>query len=263
MSGDMSGRVAVVTGAGGDVGGAASVLFAERGAAVVAVDINQDGLAALGDRMPEGVRLTTVIADVRDEAAVAHYVAVAVETYGGIDCFFNNAGTEGTRTGAWRPLMDLSVEDFRFIIDVNARGVFLGLKHVLPVMAAAGRGAIVNTASINGLKGARNQVAYVASKHAVRGMTVAAAREWAGRGIRVNAVAPGAIEGRMLRDFVEVIHEYLPPPDPEQPMRYNPPPIERWSDPREIAQVVAFLCSDAASYVTGATYSVDGGLIAI
>ena len=259
----MAGRVAIVTGAGGDVGGAASILFAERGAAVVAVDINADGLQALGERMPTGAELTTVVADVRREAEVEGYVAIAMEKHGRIDIFFNNAGTEGTRTGAWRPLMELSVEDFRFIMDVNARGVFLGLKHVLPVMAAAGRGAIVNTSSINGLKGARNQLPYVASKHAVRGMTIAAAREWAGHGIRVNAVAPGAIQGRMLRDFVEVIQEYMPPPDPDQPQRHNPPPIERWSDPREIAQVVAFLCSDAASYVTGATYSVDGGLIAV
>ncbi|MGH6958304.1 MAG: SDR family NAD(P)-dependent oxidoreductase, partial [Caulobacteraceae bacterium] len=99
--------------------------------------------------------------------------------------------------------------------------------------------------------------------HAVRAMTVVAAKEWAAKGIRVNAIAPGAIQGRMLRDFSQIIRENAPPPDPSRPVRYNPPPIERWSDPREIAQVAAFLLSDEASYITGACYSVDGGLSAL
>ena len=259
----MEGRVAVVTGAGGDIGGAAAVIFAERGASVVGVDRNAAGLEALGARMPAGSRLTSIIADVSREAEVQAYVAQTLDAHGRLDVFFNNAGIEGSRTGAWRPLVDLPVEDFRQIMAVNATGVFLGLKHVIPAMVRSGGGAIVNTSSIYGLKGSRNQLAYVASKHAVRALTVSAAREWASSGVRVNAVAPGAIQGRMLRDFVAIISDNSPPPDPDRPARHNPPPIERWSDPREIANVVAFLCSDEASYITASCYSVDGGLIAL
>jgi NAD(P)-dependent dehydrogenase (short-subunit alcohol dehydrogenase family) len=259
----LEGRVAVITGAGGDIGGAAAVLLAKRGAAVVAVDRNAAGLEALLSRLPKAAKALTVEADVSDEACVEGYVARSIEAFGAIDLFFNNAGTEGSRTGAWRPITELSAADFRQILDVNAKGVFFGLKHVIPVMADKGRGAIVNTSSIYGLKGSRNQVAYVASKHAVWAMTLTAAKEWAAKGVRVNAIAPGAIQGRMLRDFTAIIREYAPPPDPARPVRYNPPPIERWSDPREIAEVALFLLSDEASYVTGACYSVDGGLSAL
>lgn len=262
MSGPLQDRIAVVTGAGGDVGGAASILLAERGAAVVAVDRNATGLDDLATRMPQGARLARVQADVADEAQVAGYVEAALAAFGRIDLFFNNAGIEGSRTGAWCPITKLDVADFREILAVNTTGVFLGLKHVIPVMDRAGGGAIVNTSSIYGLKGSRNQLGYVASKHAVRALTVSAAKEWAHRNIRVNAIAPGAIQGRMLRDFVTIIQQSAPA-DPPLRERYNPPPIERWSDPREIAQAAAFLLSDDASYITGACYSVDGGLSAL
>ncbi len=256
-------KVVLITGAAGDVGSAAALLFAEQGAKVVAVDRNAAGLEDLARRTPSGATILGLTCDVTDEIQVEAYVAAAKDAFGRIDVFFNNAGIEGSRTGAWQPLTELSLKDFQEIIAVNAVGVFLGLKHVIPAMVAGGGGSIVNTSSINGLKGARNQIAYVASKHAVRAMTVVAAKEWAASNIRVNAVAPGAIQGRMLRDFVAIIQENAPPPDPARPARYNPPPIERWSDPREIAAVVAFLASDAASYITGTCYSVDGGLIAM
>lgn len=262
VPGDFAGKVALITGAGGDVGGAAALLFAEQGAAVVAVDRNAGGLEALKGRMPEGSRLLTLTADVTDESQVEGYVRAARDAFGRVDLFFNNAGIEGSRTGAWALIPDLPLEDFNEIMAVNATGVFLGLKHVIPLMAEGGGGAVVNTSSINGLKGARGQVAYVASKHAVSAMTAVAAKEWAARGVRVNAIAPGAIQGRMLRDFVPILIANMPPPDPDKPPRHNPPPVERWSDPREIATLAVFLCSEDASYMSGATYSVDGGLIA-
>lgn len=258
---DMAGKVALITGAGGDIGGAAAVQFAARGALVVGVDRDAAGLERLGQRMPSGAGFACVVADVSDETAVAGYVARTLDLHGRVDFFFNNAGTEGSATGAWCAISDLALADFRQIMAVNARGVFLGLKHVLPHMAAARSGAVVNTSSIYGLKGSRNQLAYVASKHAVRGMTLAAAKTWAAHGVRVNAIAPGAIQGRMLRDFAAIIAAAAP--EPAGPMRYNPPPIERWSDPNEIAAMALFLFSDAASAVTGACCSVDGGLIAL
>lgn len=263
MTTDMNGRVAVITGAGGDIGGAAALQFAARGAAVVAVDHNPQGLAALAERMPESADFICLTADVSREAEVEAYVRQTLKTYGRIDFFFNNAGTEGTATGAWRQIAELSLEDFRHTMNVNARGVFLGLKFVLPVMGRAGAGAVVNTSSIYGLKGSRHQAPYVASKHAVRSMTASAAKAWAAAGVRVNAIAPGAIQGRMLRDFVAIIQAAAPPPDPDAPVRYNPPPIERWSDPHEIAAMALFLFSDAARHINGACYSVDGGLAAL
>lgn len=260
---DLAGRVAVITGAGGDLGAAAAELLVERGAAVVAVDRRREALDQLKDRLPAGARLLSRLADVTDEAQVAGYVRAALDAFGRIDIFFNNAGIEGSRTGAWRLIPDLSLEDFEQIVAVNTVGVFLGLKHVIPAMAAGRGGAVVNTSSINGLKGSRGQVAYVASKHAVTAMTATAAKEWAHAGIRVNAVAPGAIEGRMLRDYAASIEANAPPPRPGEPPRYIPPPIAGLADPRLIANMVAFLASDEASYITGACYSVDGGLIAL
>jgi len=259
---DLQGKVAVITGAGGDVGSATAVLMAEQGAAVVAVDLHQKKLDALRDRMPPDAKLITVAADVSKEKDVASYVTAAKEFFGRIDIFFNNAGIEGSRTGAWQLIPDLALEDFNEIIAVNATGVFLGLKHVIPTMAAGGGGAIVNTSSINGLKGSRGQAAYVASKHAVTAMTVVASKECTGSKIRVNAIAPGAINGRMLRDYVSILQANAPTPSGEA-AHYRPPPIEKWADPREIAGLVLFLCSEDAASITGGCYSVDGGLIAM
>jgi NAD(P)-dependent dehydrogenase (short-subunit alcohol dehydrogenase family) len=257
------GQVSVITGAGGDVGGAAAILMAERGSKVVAVDIRQEQLDKLAERMPQGADFITVTADVGDEDSVANYVRQARDKYGRIDTFFNNAGIEGSKTGAWALIPDLSLEDFNQILTVNSTGVFLGLKHVIPVMVAGGGGAIVNTSSINGIKGARGQVAYVASKHAVASMTKVTAKEWGHKGVRVNAIAPGAILGRMMTDYIQIVQANMPPPPPGPPVRGRPAPIPRWSDPREIATMAAFLMSNQASYITGACYSVDGGLSAI
>jgi NAD(P)-dependent dehydrogenase (short-subunit alcohol dehydrogenase family) len=256
-------RVAVITGAAGDIGAATAQLMAARGAKIVAVDRDAAGLERLAERMPVSAALLPIVADVADEAQVANYVEQARRTFGRIDIFFNNAGIEGSRTGAWCLIPDLTLDDFRQIISVNLIGVFLGLKHVIPLMVDGGGGAIVNTSSINGLKGSRGQVAYVASKHAVVGMTQVTAKEWAAKGVRVNAVAPASIVGRMMNDYLEIVRANAPQPPQGERLRYRPPPIARQSDPHETATVVAFLCSDMASYITGACYSVDGGMIAM
>lgn len=257
----MSGKHAIVTGAAGDVGAAACELFLGEGVSVLAVDRDPVALERLAGRLAAGAAFLPHVADVSVEEDVAAFAKRAVEAFGGVDFLFNNAGIEGSGTGIWSPIPDMALADFEEIIAVNARGIFLGMKHVAPIIAAR-RGAIVNTSSIYGRKGARGQVAYVASKHAVSAMTAVAAKEWAEFGVRVNAIAPGAIEGRMLRDLVAAIDSRKAPGPADEPQRHNPPPIERWADPREIAELALFLCSEEASYMTGSTYSVDGGLIA-
>ena len=259
----MHGKTAVVTGAGGDIGGAACVIMARRGANIVAVDRNEAGLAALAAQMPQGAQFITVTADVTQEGQVADYVAQAKARFGAIHAFFNNAGTEGTATGAWRLTPDLSLEDYNFIMSVNATGVFLGMKHVIPVMLESGGGSIINTSSINGLKGSAGQLAYCASKFAVVGMTKTAAIEWGRQGIRVNCINPGPIQGRMMKDFIDIIIENAPDEaKPERDYQWTHP-LPRYADPSEAGELVAFLASDAASYITGACYPVDGGMTAI
>ena len=256
-------KVALVTGATSGIGRATAIAFAREGAKVVVSGRrDQEGRETVELVEKSGGQATFVKTDITSESEVAALVAKTLATYGRLDVAFNNAGIEGSRTGAWRPVPELSLEDFNEIVAVNTIGVFLGLKHVIPVMTAGGGGAIVNTSSINGLKGSRGQVAYVASKHAVTAMTVVAAKEGAASNIRVNAIAPGGINGRMMRDYMEIVRANAPAPA-GLPPAYRPPPIAKWAEPREIAGLVAFLCSAEAAQVSGACYSVDGGLIAM
>jgi NAD(P)-dependent dehydrogenase (short-subunit alcohol dehydrogenase family) len=262
--------VAVVTGAGGDIGGAACVIMARRGASIVAVDRNSGGLQDLAARMPAGAQFLAVEADVRDEDSVRNYVQAATAQFGRIDAFFNNAGIEGSKTGAYTITHELGLDDFLDIMAVNCTGVFLGMKHVIPVMLEGGRGgSVINTSSINGLKGSFGQSAYVASKHAVLGMTRTAAIEYGPQNIRVNCINPGPIKGRMMQDFVGIIAERLGGTSPvAKPMDNDNTagwthPLARYADPSEAGELVAFLASDAASYITGAYHPVDGGMSAI
>jgi 3alpha(or 20beta)-hydroxysteroid dehydrogenase len=249
----LAGRVAVVTGAAGGIGSAAARRLAADGAALVLVDRDEAGLERLASELSGA---TTVVADVTDEASVAAYVDRAVAERSRIDLFFNNAGIEG-RLAA---ITDLEVADFDRVIAVNLRGVFLGLRVVMRRMKEQGTGgAIVNTASMAGLRGGTLLSPYVASKHAVIGLTRTAALEGAAHGIRVNAVAPGLVDTRMSRSLVE---QRWPGQDPKAAMeaRAATIPLKRYGTAAEVANLVAWLLSDDAGYVSGGVHTVDGAL---
>jgi NAD(P)-dependent dehydrogenase (short-subunit alcohol dehydrogenase family) len=251
---DFTGKVALVTGGGNGIGRAACVAFARHGAKVVAVDC--DGAAAeatAGIVRQNGGEAIAVTADVTKSAEVQAYVKATIDMFGRIDCFFNNAGIEGKVM----PLVEYDEAVFDAVIGVNVKGVFLGLRHVLPQMIRQKSGAIVNTASVAGLVGTPRMPAYVASKHAVLGLTKTAAGEVARQGIRVNAVCPGPVDTRMIH----ALEEQLSPADPAaMSERYQAAmPTGRYTTVEEIANMVLFLCSDLASNTTGGQFVVDGG----
>jgi NAD(P)-dependent dehydrogenase (short-subunit alcohol dehydrogenase family) len=246
----LSGKVAVVTGAAGEIGSATIRLLAERGARVVAVDRDAASLKRATAKLPAST--LPVVADVTREDDVASYVRQAIGAAGRIDIFFNNAGIEGDIA----PITNYSLDMFRRVLDVNVVGVFLGMKHVLPVMTAQNSGSIINTASIAGMMGTVNIAAYSASKHAVIGLTKSAALECVQTKVRVNCVCPGLIDSRMLSAIVTGRNDGAPVPVQKAVDRI---PARRLGLATEVAAVVAFLASDDASYVSGAAYPVDGG----
>jgi NAD(P)-dependent dehydrogenase (short-subunit alcohol dehydrogenase family) len=251
---DFAGRVAVVTGGAGDIGRAAATAFAARGASVVLVD--RDGERLEEARAAIGGDTSAVAADVSMETDVRRYVDAAVDRHGRIDVLFNNAGIEGRNV----PLAECPVELFDDVMAVNVRGIFLGLRYVLPVMLAAGRGAIVNTASMASMVAHPGRGPYSASKHAILGLTKAAAAEVAADGVRVNAICPGAVDTQLSRRIAADVDPLSPD---EAFARVLPKiPAGRYATPDEIAAVVCFLASDAASYVNGAAWLVDGGFLA-
>jgi NAD(P)-dependent dehydrogenase (short-subunit alcohol dehydrogenase family) len=251
---DFKGKVALITGAGNGIGRACAIGFASRGAKVVVVDRDRDaGEATAGILRQQGGDALFISADVTKSVEVQNYVKAALDAYGSIDCFHNNAGIEGSVA----PTAEYDEDMFDRVMAVNVKGVFLGLRHVLPVMLKQGRGAVVNTASVAGLVASPGMPAYVASKHAVIGLTKTAAGEVARSGVRVNAVCPGPIDTRMIHS----LEAMLSPGDPGSVgERYQQNiPIGRYGTADEVANLVQFLCSDLASNITGAQYVVDGG----
>jgi len=249
----LDGRVAVVTGAAGVIGTATIKLLAERGARIVAVDRKEADLKAAIQPLPASAEALAVAADVTQEGDVAEYVRAAVDRFGAIDAFYNNAGVEGDV----KPIHEYSLESFRRVLDVNVVGVFLGMKHVLPVMFKQGKGSIINTASIAGLMGSPQIAVYSASKHAVIGLTKSAAWECTGTGVRVNCVCPGMIDSRMLSTILQARNGGNAPPPIDKIV--DRIPARRLGLASEVASIVAFLASDEASYVSGSAYTVDGG----
>jgi NAD(P)-dependent dehydrogenase (short-subunit alcohol dehydrogenase family) len=251
---DFTGKVALITGGGGGIGRATALGFALRGAKVMVVDADAGlGQASVDIIAQRGGTAAFVHADVTKSASVKDYVEKTVAAYGRIDAFFNNAGIEGVVT----PTQDYDEEIFDKVIAVNLKGVFLGMRYVLPVMLKQGSGAIVNTASVAGLFGSPGMPAYVASKHGVLGLTKVASTDVAALGIRVNAVCPGPVETRMMRS----LESQRNPTNPDFVHAATTAniPSGRYALPEEIAGAVLYLCSDLSGDVTGTHIVIDGG----
>ncbi len=255
MPGILDGKSALITGGGGGIGRATALVFAREGARVAVSDLDlnaaQDTVAMVN---AVGGQAMSLSGEVTSNAAVQEMIRSVVAAYGQVDCAFNNAGiagyqvdASGKRTAEW------SEESFDRMIEVNLKGVWLCMKHELVQMQAQGGGAIVNTGSVAGLTGLPTSSAYVAAKHGVLGLTKTAAIEYAPDKIRVNAVCPGYIRTRMTEDVMRRRGEQI----------LALVPFRRMGEPEEIAEMVAWLCSDRASYVSGACYNVDGGFMAM
>src|SRR5262245_57969583 len=252
MAGSLQGKVALVTGGGSGIGRASSLAFAREGAKVVVADVVVEGGEETVKLIKQaGGEALFVKTDVSKAAEVEALVNAAVATFGRLDCAHNNAGIEG----AAATTVNYSQESWDRVIAINLTGVWLCMKYEIPQMLKSGGGAIVNTASTAGLVGYKGGSAYVASKHGVVGLSKTAALEYAKAGIRVNAVCPGAIDTPMMGRITN--HR----PDWAAKMASSEP-VGRMAQPSEIAETVVWLCSDAASFVTGHAMAVDGGITA-
>jgi len=252
MSASLNGKVALITGAASGIGRAAAIVFARRGARVVASDIDAEGgreTVALIEELRG--RALFVRADISKDDEVRALVAQTLEHTGGLHCAFNNGGIEGRMMSTH----DTPLDVWERTIAVNLTGTFLCMKHEIAHMLRAGGGSIVNMSSVAGLIGFATAPAYVASKHGVIGLTKAAALDYADRHIRINAVCPGVIHTPMIDRVTG--HN----PDVER-IYVELEPIGRLGRPEEVAEAAAWLCSDAASFVTGAALPVDGGFVA-
>lgn len=249
---NLEGKVALVTGASSGIGRASALAFSKEGVKVIVTDVAVDG----GEKTVEmikgaGGEAVFVRADVSRATEVEALINKTVKTYGRLDFAHNNAGVEGVTA----PTAECTEENWDYVMKINLKGVWLCMKYEIPQMVKQGGGAIVNTASIGGLVGIYSRPAYAASKHGVAGLTKAAAMDYGKANVRVNAVAPGVIRTALAERLIAEDPQWLE-------VRVARHPIGRVGTTQEIAGVVLWLCSDAASFVTGVVMAVDGGYTA-
>jgi len=253
---NLENKVIIITGAAMGLGLAAAKEFASQGADLALVDYNEKSLqeaqSEISKQFPS-VKIITITADVSNEDAVQNYVSETLKAFGRIDGFYNNAGIEGKQAS----ITEYDVNVFKKVIDINLMGVYYGMRYVIPVMQKQKYGRIVNVASVGGIRGVLNQTPYVASKHAVSGMTKNAALEYGRDGILSNAIAPGAILTPMVAEAFKQVNPADPKAAETEYAQRNP--TKRLGQPYEVAKLVAFLLSDENGYVSGQTIAIDGG----
>lgn len=248
---DFKDKVVLITGGSGAIGSTTAGKFLDRGAKVVLVDINEDSLKKTSDELNNS-NLAYVTADVTKSDDVKKYVDFTVDKFGKIDIFFNNAGIEGVV----KPITEYPEEEFDKLMAVNVKGVWLGMKYVLPQMNDGGK--IINTSSVAGLMGTENMTAYVTSKHAVIGMTKTVALEVAPRGIQVNTIHPAPVDNRMMRSLEDGFAPGQGETVKEQFIQQIP--LKRYANNDDIANGVLMLSSAENSFMTGSKLIVDGGM---
>jgi len=248
----IKGKVVVITGAGGSIGKETVKKFLDLGAKVLASDFNPEGLETLKADVKSD-HLETVQCDVSNPGDIKTMFDTAIEKFGTLDILVNNAGTEGKVA----PVEEQKLSDYEKVMDVNVKGIFVALQHAFPLMEKNG-GSIINISSVAGLRGSANVTPYITSKHAVTGLTKAAALEGGPKGIRVNSVHPSPVDNRMMRSLEEgfapgqadAVKEGL-----EQDI-----PLGRYAKNEEVADLIVYLASSHASFINGAQYRVDGGM---
>ena len=254
----LQGKTTLITGGAGEIGLAAAELFVREGSRVMLVDLDEDRLKTAVAQINGGDAVDYVVADVTQEDQVQNYVNACVKRFGTIDVFLNNAGIEGLVA----PIITYPVEAFDRVIAVNVRGVWMGLKYVIPVMANNGGGSIIISSSVAGVKGSPFISAYIASKHAVVGIMRGVSAECGAMNIRINTINPSPVDGRMMHEleegFDKLLQMFLPGSPPSRESMIQRIPMGRYAQTTDVANLMLFLASDDSKFISGSAYVLDG-----